>query len=108
MNRISRSGATDARSFVKLGVPLVISSADKRGDHGADEAVRLASLDEYAAAIKASAAMDRIRWPRMSSPGTSAVAWTGASFDENIRFLKDFMKKRVEYLNKAWGEASGT
>jgi len=44
-------GATDARSFVKLGVPLVISSADKRGDHGADEAVRLASLDEYAAAI---------------------------------------------------------
>lgn len=70
-------------------------------------AEKLMSIDEYAEAIKASAAMDRIRWPRMSSPGTSAVAWTGASFDENIRFLKDFMKKRVEYLNKAWGGASG-
>ena len=69
-------------------------------------AEKLMSIDEYAAAIKASAAMDRIRWPRMSSPGSSAVAWTGASFDENIRFLKDFMKKRVEYLNKAWGAAA--
>lgn len=66
-------------------------------------AEKLNAIDEYAARIKASAAMDRIRWPRMSKPGGSSPAWTGGSFEENIRFLKDYLQKRIDYLDKAWG-----
>lgn len=48
---VRTNGATDARHFVRLGVPVVISAALKRGDHGMNEAVSLASIDEYAAAL---------------------------------------------------------
>lgn len=44
---VRTNGATDARHFVKLGVPIVISAALKRGDHGLNEAVCLSSIDEY-------------------------------------------------------------
>ena len=46
------NGATDARSFIRLGVPLVITSAEKRGDHADAEGVRLDSLDEVADALR--------------------------------------------------------
>ena len=49
---VRMNGATDARTFVKLGVPLVISSAEKRGDHAAGEGVRIASIDEVADALR--------------------------------------------------------
>ncbi len=49
---VKMNGATDARSFVKLGVPLVITSAEKRGDHADTEGVRIGSLDEVADAIR--------------------------------------------------------
>ena len=49
---VRMNGATDARSFVKLGVPLVISSVEKRGDHADSEGVRLASLDEVGDAFR--------------------------------------------------------
>jgi len=42
---VRMNGATDARAFVSLGVPLVITCVEKRGDHAASEAVKLASLD---------------------------------------------------------------
>lgn len=49
---VKTNGATDARHFVRLGVPVVISAALKQGDHGMTEAVQLASIDEYAAALE--------------------------------------------------------
>ena len=49
---VRMNGATDARSFVKLGVPLVISSVEKRGDHADSEGVRPASLDEVGDAFR--------------------------------------------------------
>ena len=59
------------------------------------------SIDSLAKSIKDSAAMDRQRWPR---PGVSStVAQTGSSFDENIKFLKNYLKKRYEFLNGEWG-----
>lgn len=48
---VKMNGATDARSFVKLGVPLVITSVEKRGDHADSEGVRLASLDDVGDAL---------------------------------------------------------
>lgn len=49
---VRMNGATDARAFAKLGVPLVISSVEKRGDHAADEGVRIASIDEVGDALR--------------------------------------------------------
>ena len=49
---VRMNGATDARSFIRLGVPLVITSAEKRGDHADAECVRLDSLDEVADALR--------------------------------------------------------
>lgn len=80
---------------MKGGVEILLGIAG-------EENGTLKSIDEYAAEIRASAAMDRIRWPRVSKPGASAIAWTGGSFEENISFLKDYLKKRYEYLNTAW------
>ena len=48
---VRMNGATDARAFVSLGVPLAITCVEKRGDHAADEAVRLASIGEVADAL---------------------------------------------------------
>ena len=49
---VRMNGATDARMFVKLGVSLVISCAEKRGDHADGEGVRIASIDEVADAFR--------------------------------------------------------
>ena len=60
----------------------------------------LRSLDEYAGAIRASAEMNVIRWPRQKNPST--VAQTGYTFDENIQFLKTFLTDRLAYLDGIW------
>ncbi len=61
----------------------------------------LQSIDALQQSIQASAAMDRTRWPRPKKADT--VAQTGDSFDDNVVFLKDFLMKRYEFLNKTWG-----
>ena len=66
---------------------------------------KLRSLDEYAEMIQASAKMDRIRWPRMAKKSATATAWTGGTFKDNTTFLKDYLKQRCTYLDKAWGGA---
>lgn len=60
----------------------------------------LRSLDEYADAIRLSAEMNVIRWPRQKNPST--VAQTGYTFDENIDFLKAFLTERMAYLDGLW------
>ena len=66
-------------------------------------AENLRSIDEYAAAIEASVEMDRIRWPRINTRSASVEAWTGVTIEDNIRFLKNYLQKRIEFLDKAWG-----
>ena len=63
---------------------------------------RILSIDEYADEIRASAAMDFLRWPRSKNPST--VAQTGATLDENLTFLKNFISQRRDWLDKQWGE----
>ena len=60
----------------------------------------LQSIDRWQEILKDSAAMDRKRWPRFAKSNT--VAQTGNTFGENVEFLKDYLKKRYEFLNKMW------
>lgn len=66
-----------------------------------DETGTLRSLDAYADALRDSADMNVIRWPRKKNPST--VANTGYTFDENIDFLKTFLTDRMNYLDELWG-----
>lgn len=58
------------------------------------------SIDQYQKDIQESVTMDRKRWPRPDVSNT--VAQTGGSFEANIKFLKDFLKKRYDFLNETW------
>ncbi|MCR5567352.1 MAG: CotH kinase family protein [Clostridiales bacterium] len=61
----------------------------------------LQSIDRWQKAIESSAAMDRVRWPRPAN--SSTVAQTGNTFEANIKFLKDYLKQRYDFLNETWG-----
>ena len=65
---------------------------------GQMEGVR--SIAQLQASIAASAAMDRVRWPRPQT--SSTVAQTGASFEENVVFLTEYLQKRYDFLNETW------
>lgn len=60
----------------------------------------LQSIDQWQEAIRDSAAMDRTRWPRPAKSNT--VAQTGNTFDDNVEFLKNYLKDRYEFLNETW------
>lgn len=60
----------------------------------------LKSIDDWQESIRDSMAMDRQRWSRPAK--MNSVAQTGNTFDENIEFLKDYLKQRYEFLNKTW------
>ncbi len=60
----------------------------------------LRSLTEYTESIRASYAMNLIRWPRPAKP--SSVANTGNTLEANIKYLKNFISDRYEFLNKEW------
>jgi len=69
---------------------------------GEDEggAEGLQSIAQMQKNIQASADMDRQRWPR---PKTSdAIAWTGSSFDDNVKFLQDYLQQRRDFLDTEW------
>ena len=67
---------------------------------GKSEAEGIRSINDWQKAIQDSVAMDRKRWPRPGSSDT--VAQTGATFEANINFLKDFLAKRYQFLDKTW------
>ncbi len=66
-----------------------------------DPAGRLLSVDAYAAAVRDSAAMNFTLWPMRQS--SENIASTGKNFDKNIEYLKDFIEKRMLYLDREWG-----
>lgn len=76
---------------VKGAVEVLLGMGEEEG---------LQSIDQWQKAIQDSAAMDRARWPRPAVSDT--VAQTGSSFEANVTFLKNYLKKRYEFLNKTW------
>lgn len=58
------------------------------------------SLDAYAQELSASAEMNFVRW-RVLNHQTRAVK-TGATYEENISYLKNWIEARMAYLDKAW------
>lgn len=65
---------------------------------------RLLSLDAYAAEIQASAAMDNVRWPISQHRATNFNAQTGNDPAANVRYLRNFMEKRLAFLDQQWGQ----
>ena len=63
---------------------------------------RLRSLDAYTEEIAASAEMNFVRYPFMKNPWSDID--TGATFADNIAYLRDFMQQRAAWLETAWLE----
>ena len=66
------------------------------------ETTVLRSLDSYAAAIEKSVELEFIRYP--ATVGERHGIQTGRNLAENVQYLKDFMQKRINYLNGVWLE----
>ena len=64
----------------------------------------LRSLDEYAEEIGASAALDHIRWPIGKNRATNFNMSTGSDPEANVRYLRNFIEKRLAFLDKQWGQ----
>ena len=62
----------------------------------------LRSVDYYAEAIRDSAAMNFTLWPMRQA--SDNIANCGKTFQKNIDYLKNFVEKRMEYLNQEWGK----
>lgn len=69
------------------------------GEREAGESV-VTSLDAYEAELAASANMNFTRW-RVLNHETRAIK-TGASFEENIEYLRTWIKERMAYLDQSW------
>ena len=61
---------------------------------------KVLSIDAYASEVEASAAMNFIRWPVFNA--ASRQVKTGKDYAENIAYLKDFIQKRMDFLNESW------
>ena len=68
-----------------------------------DERGLLLSVRGYADIMRASAEMNFELWPIKQGGGGNIVN-TGATFEENLDYLEDFMRKRYEYLEKEWAQ----
>lgn len=62
----------------------------------------ISSIDDMASGIRASADMNYIRWPVFNISGRAVK--TGADYDENLTYIKDFIRARAEYLDGLWAE----
>ena len=61
----------------------------------------LRSLDEYAAEVAGTAALDNVRW-RIASHRNQVFNMTGDTPEENIAFLRDYITRRMNFLNSEW------
>lgn len=67
-----------------------------------DPAGELLSLDEYAAGMEASAAMNFSRWQVFNA--SNRTIKTGKDYKENIAYLKNFLSGRMAFLDENWVE----
>ena len=70
------------------------------GEREEEEGSNIVSLDTYAQELSASAEMNFTRW-RVLNNKVRAVK-TGASYEANIEYLRDWISKRMDYLDKNW------
>lgn len=70
------------------------------GEKTAEEGMALRTLDDYAGEVSASAAMNFERW-RVLNHSTRAVK-TGATYEENIEYLRTWIMERIAYLDQVW------
>ncbi len=63
----------------------------------------LRSLDEYAAEVAASAALENVRW-QFTVYRPSNYGGTGDTPEETIAFLRDYISRRMAFLNAQWLE----
>ena len=70
------------------------------GEREEEAEIGVVSLDTYAAELNASAQMNFARW-RVLNNRVRAVK-TGASYEENIEYLRNWIKERMKYLDQNW------
>lgn len=58
-------------------------------------------IDIYADYIRKAVELDKIRWSYVNTGGDYPGHYT--EFDNNVRYLKYFLAKRISYLNERWG-----
>ena len=67
-----------------------------------DPAGKVMSIDEYAAEVESSAAMNFTRWRVFNAPDRTIK--TGKDYPENIAYLKNFLSGRMAFLDENWME----
>ena len=77
-------------------LPALETLLGQRQDGGGS----LRSIDAYAAEINASAAMNFTRWPIFNLRLREVK--TGANYQANIDFVKNYLKKRMDFLAANW------
>ena len=65
-----------------------------------EETETLKSIDTYAAAIEKNAEMEFILYPGLKYKRNEVQ--TGKNLKENIKYLKDYITKRMQFLNETW------
>ncbi|MBQ7784690.1 MAG: CotH kinase family protein [Clostridia bacterium] len=70
------------------------------GDREEEAEIGIVSLDTYAQELDASAQMNFARW-RVLNNRVRAVK-TGADYEENIEYLRSWIKERMAYLDQNW------
>ena len=71
------------------------------GEWAAPADCGIKTLDAYAQELEASANMNFVRW-RVLNHSSRAVK-TGATYGENIEYLREWIKDRAAYLDTRWG-----
>ena len=71
------------------------------GEADAPDGATVQSLEAYQAELDASAQMNFGRWKVLNH--SSREMKTGATYDENIEYLKDWIRDRMSVLDEAWG-----
>lgn len=71
------------------------------GEWAAPAECGIKTLNEYAKELEASANMNFVRW-RVLNHNSRAVK-TGATYEENIKYLREWIKARTEFLDTCWG-----
>lgn len=83
------------RTYHQVFVPILETLLGEGAGDG-----DLRSIDQMAAELEASAAMNQARWP-IFIRGSHPVD-TGDTFQENIEYLKDFIAGRTAFLSETW------
>ena len=65
---------------------------------------RLKTIDEYTENIRNSAELNFNRWNILGT--TTTLVETGKTFNENIDYLKNFIKNRINYLDKYYNKSN--